>query len=64
LTLSLPRLSVFVDPPAPHPTFREAFWVWCRVATLSFGGPTAQIAVMHRLLVDEKKWISEHRFLH
>ena len=48
----------------PHPTFREAFWVWCRVAALSFGGPTAQIAVMHRVLVEEKKWISEHRFLH
>ena len=50
---------------SPHPvTFREAFWVWCRVAALSFGGPTAQIAVMHRVLVEEKKWISEHRFLH
>lgn len=47
-----------------HPTFAEAFWVWCRVAALSFGGPTAQIAVMHRILVEEKKWISEHRFLH
>ncbi|MGI8981948.1 MAG: chromate efflux transporter [Pirellulaceae bacterium] len=52
-----------VNPP-PHPAFREAFWVWCRVAALSFGGPTAQIAVMHRVLVEEKKWISEHRFLH
>ena len=38
--------------------------MWCRVAALSFGGPTAQIAVMHRVLVEEKKWISEHRFLH
>jgi chromate transporter len=44
--------------------FRDALWVWCRVAALSFGGPTAQIAVMHRILVDEKKWISENRFLH
>jgi chromate transporter len=34
------------------------------VAALSFGGPTGQIAVMHRILVEEKKWISEHRFLH
>jgi chromate transporter len=42
----------------------EAFWTWCRVAALSFGGPTGQIAVMHRILVEEKKWISEHRFLH
>jgi chromate transporter len=49
---------------ANHPTFSEALWVWCRVAALSFGGPTAQIAVMHRILVEEKKWISEHRFLH
>jgi chromate transporter len=47
-----------------HPTFREAFWVWCRVALLSFGGPAGQIAVMHRILVEEKRWISENRFLH
>lgn len=45
-------------------TFREAFWVWVRVAALSFGGPAGQIAVMHRILVDEKRWISETRFLH
>lgn len=45
-------------------TFAEAFWTWCRVALLSFGGPAGQIAVMHRILVDEKKWISEERFLH
>lgn len=44
--------------------FREAFLVWLRVAALSFGGPAGQIAVMHRILVDEKKWISESRFLH
>jgi chromate transporter len=45
-------------------SFREALWTWCRVAGLSFGGPTGQIAVMHRILVEEKKWISQHRFLH
>ena len=45
-------------------SFREAFWTWCRVAALSFGGPAGQIAVMHRILVEEKKWISEDRFLH
>src|SRR5437763_6806249 len=44
--------------------FSEAFWVWLRVALLSFGGPAGQIAVMHRMLVDEKRWISEQRFLH
>lgn len=44
--------------------FREAFWVWLKVASLSFGGPAGQIAVMHRILVEEKNWISESRFLH
>ena len=43
---------------------REAFWVWVRVAALSFGGPAGQIAVMHRILVEEKRWIGETRFLH
>src|SRR3954463_2856653 len=45
-------------------SFGEAFRVWLRVATLSFGGPAGQIAGMHRILVDEKHWISEGRFLH
>ena len=45
-------------------SFREAFWVWARVAALSFGGPAGQIAVMHRILVEEKRWIGETRFLH
>jgi chromate transporter len=44
--------------------FGEAFRVWLRVALLSFGGPAGQIAVMHRILVEEKNWISESRFLH
>src|SRR5205823_14881694 len=42
----------------------EAFRVWLRVAALSFGGPAGQIAVMHRSIVDEKKWVGESRFLH
>jgi len=45
-------------------SLREAFWTWARVAALSFGGPAGQIAVMHRILVDEKRWIGETRFLH
>lgn len=45
-------------------SLRESFWTWCRVAALSFGGPAGQIAVMHRIIVEEKKWISEERFLH
>ncbi len=53
------------EPEAPaHVSFAEAFRVWCRVGLLSFGGPTAQVAVMHQILVEEKKWISESRFLH
>ena len=49
---------------APPVTYREASRVWTRVAMLSFGGPAGQIAVMHRILVDEKRWVSENRFLH
>src|SRR5262245_39111132 len=45
-------------------TLNEAFWTWLRVASLSFGGPAGQIAVMHRILVEEKRWVSEERFLH
>ena len=45
-------------------SFAAAFRVWLRVALLSFGGPAGQIAVMHRILVEEKRWISETRFLH
>ena len=44
--------------------FGEAVRVWARIAALSFGGPAGQIAVMHRILVDEKRWIGEERFLH
>jgi chromate transporter len=50
--------------PAHGVSFAEALRVWTRVALLSFGGPTAQIAVMHRIIVDEKHWISESRFLY
>jgi chromate transporter len=58
-------LSRAVRPvPAHGVSLREAFWVWLRVAALSFGGPAGQIAVMHRIIVDEKKWVGESRFLH
>jgi chromate transporter len=63
------------SPPTPSPSpkidtaghtigFGEAARVWARIALLSFGGPAGQIAVMHRILVEEKHWISESRFLH
>jgi len=45
-------------------SFSEAFLVWLKIGLLSFGGPAGQIALMHRILVDEKKWIDENRFLH
>jgi chromate transporter len=50
--------------PSHGVTLNEAFWTWLRVAGLSFGGPAGQIAVMHRILVEEKRWVSEERFLH
>lgn len=52
-------------PDAKHSVpFREAFLVWLKIGFLNFGGPAGQIALMHRILVDEKRWISETRFLH
>lgn len=45
-------------------SFREALAVWVRIGFLSFGGPAGQIALMHRIIVDEKKWLDESRFLH
>jgi chromate transporter len=50
--------------PAHGVGFGEAVRTWARIAALSFGGPAGQIAVMHRILVDEKRWIGEERFLH
>jgi chromate transporter len=53
------------EPRQPDPVpFREAVRVWIAVALQSFGGPAGQIAVMHRILVEEKRWVSESRFLH
>ena len=46
------------------PSFAEAFALWGKIGLLSFGGPAGQIALMHRLIVDERRWISEQRFLH
>jgi chromate transporter len=50
--------------PAHGVSFAEGVRVWIRVALLSFGGPAAQIAVMHRILVEERRWVSENRFLY
>ena len=45
------------------PSFSTALGVWARIGMLSFGGPAAQIALMHRVLVDERKWLDEHQYL-
>lgn len=47
-----------------HPSFAQAAKVWARIGLLSFGGPAGQIALMHKELVEERRWISESRFLH
>ena len=47
-----------------EPTFGEALKVWFKIGCLSFGGPAGQIALMHRVIVDEKKWLPEARYLH
>src|SRR5215212_3077835 len=49
---------------AVSPSFGEAFRLWLKIGCINFGGPAGQIAMMHRMLVDEKKWIDEPRYLH
>ena len=55
-----------VDPALrPEPvSFREAFLYWLKLGFISFGGPAGQISIMHQELVEKRRWISEHRFLH
>lgn len=50
--------------PLAPPSFGEALKVWAKIGCLSFGGPAGQIALMHRELVEERRWIGEQRFLH
>ncbi|MBA3246560.1 MAG: chromate transporter, partial [Pyrinomonadaceae bacterium] len=50
--------------PARHVTFGEAFRFWVKLGFISFGGPAGQIAIMHRELVERRRWLSEERFLH
>src|SRR5580692_8462917 len=69
MSASAPSSPTAVSPseqvlPAHGVSLAEAFKVWLRVALLSFGGPAGQIAVMHRILIEERRWISEARFLH
>jgi len=47
-----------------HPSLAQAFPYWLKLGFISFGGPAGQIAMMHQELVEKRRWISEHRFLH
>lgn len=49
----------------PQPvSFLEALLYWLKLGFISFGGPAGQISMMHQELVEKRKWLSEHRFLH
>ena len=52
------------NPTRPYPTLADATRIWARIGLLSFGGPAGQIALMHRILVEEQRWLGEKRFLH
>ena len=64
MTDAIPADSGESSGDSKRPTLRESFFVWLRIALLSFGGPAAQIAMMHQVVVEEKRWIDERRFLH
>src|SRR6478609_8859828 len=61
--VTIPQQEI-AAPKSSFPSLSEAVRTWIRVALLSYGGPAGQIAIMHRILVEEKRWISERRFLH
>ena len=50
--------------PPPFPTFREALGFWWKLGWISFGGPAGQIAIMHKELIERRRWMSEEYFLH
>ncbi len=52
-----------IEPP-PVPTFREALRFWWKLGWISFGGPAGQIAIMHKELVEKRRWLGEEHFLH
>jgi len=63
------RGGIGAEAPVPsivpvRPSFGDALALWAKIGCLSFGGPAGQIALMHKTLVDERRWISDARFLH
>ncbi|MBL8659794.1 MAG: chromate efflux transporter [Rhodospirillales bacterium] len=63
MTTTIVTPATDTHPPA-RPSFAEAARVWAKIGLLSFGGPAGQIALMHRMLVEERAWVGEQRFLH
>src|SRR6186997_2203453 len=61
MTAALPQEATQAPSAVP---FAEALRFWLKLGFISFGGPAGQIAIMHRALVEERRWISERRFLH
>lgn len=62
--MSSPPQPASRQPAPPGVSLREAFLYWLRLGFISFGGPAGQISIMHQELVERRRWISEHRFLH
>lgn len=62
--MSVAEAEIAVRPAERLPTLGEATRIWARIGFLSFGGPAGQIALMHKELVEERRWIGEDRFLH
>ncbi len=62
--IATPTTATVPGPPMRKPTFGEAFRFWLKLGFISFGGPAGQIAIMHQFLVEQKRWISDARFLH
>jgi chromate transporter len=58
-----PRVTEAARLPRPGPSFAEAFRFWVKLGFINFGGPAGQIAIMHREIVDERRWVSEEQFL-
>lgn len=60
----MPVSDASAGEPRPDVPFSVALRVWAKIGVLSFGGPAGQIALMHAIVVEEKKWVDEARFLH
>ena len=66
MTMNQPlnQAAVTSAQPPPPVSFRQAFVFWLKLGFISFGGPAGQISIMHQELVENRRWISEQRFLH